>query len=103
MVQSEITTFHPLDYSLGRTCEYKSRQSTKGIKSFYIQCYKHHFMLIHMQKVEWLLKTMFKKLLVLVTLVLLSSQLSAGGTCSSQDVADSVDQRIRETLANFTS
>ena len=59
-------------------------------------------MIIHLQKVDWLLKTMFKKLLVLVTLVLLSSQLSAGGTCSSQDVADSVDQQIRGTLANFT-
>ena len=42
------------------------------------------------------------KLLVLVTLVLLIPQLSAGGTCSSQDVADSVDQQIRGTLANFT-
>ena len=37
-----------------------------------------------------------------MTLVLLIPQLSAGGTCSSQDVADSVDQRIRGTLANFT-
>ena len=42
------------------------------------------------------------KLLVLVTLVLLIPRLSAGGTCSSQDVADSVDHRTRETLANFT-
>ena len=46
---------------------------------------------------------MFNKLLdILVSLVLLIPQLSAGGTCSSQDVADSVDQRIRGTLANFT-
>ena len=45
---------------------------------------------------------MFDKLLVLVTLVLLIPQLSAGGTCSSQDIADSVDQRIWGTLANIT-
>ena len=42
---------------------------------------------------------MYEKLL---TLVFLIPQLSAGGTCSSQDVADSVDQQIRGTLANFT-
>ena len=35
------------------------------------------------------------KLLVLVTLVLLIPQLSAGGTCSSQDLTDSIEQKIK--------
>ena len=34
----EITTFHPLDYSLGRTCDYKSRQNTKGNKNHATHC-----------------------------------------------------------------
>ena len=40
-------------------------------------------------------KEMYEKLLVLVTLVLLIPQLSAGGTCSSQDVTGSIEQKIK--------
>ena len=39
-------------------------------------------------------QTLCEMLLVLVTLVLLIPQLCASVTCSSQDVADSVDKRI---------
>ena len=40
-------------------------------------------------------KEMYEKLLVLVTLVFLIPQLSAGGTCSSQNVTDSIEQKIK--------
>ena len=48
-------------------------------------------------------KEMYEKLLVLVTLVLLipCAQLSAGGTCSSQDVAGSVNQKIMGNYAQI--
>ena len=60
-----VQSFHPLGYSLERSrsaCGY-NRQKHQHKIYMHALCYAH----AHVQQVEWLLKTMFKKPLVLTS------------------------------------